>query len=1193
MFDPYQVGGSLVANAPTYIERPSDKQLFEALERGEFCYVLNCRQMGKSSLLVQTRYHLEQKGFHCVTIDLTQLGSERVTPLQWYKGFVTELWRGLGLVGELNLKAWWQDVEDLSLVQRLSQFFECLLHWPSIDRRLFVFVDEIDSVLSLPFSVDDFFAVVRYCYNQRTIDPAYNRLAFAIFGVATPSDLIGDRKRTPFNIGTAIDLSCFAVETLSPLEVGLNLGRGNAKAVLREIFYWTNGQPFLTQKLCQIVRKQLLFADAEVEANGRDPRPGHEAAWVAEIVDRYIVRHWETQDEPEHLKTIRNRLLHDGNRAGVLLGLYQKLLQGETIRRNDSRAHMELLLSGLVLDRRGWLEIKTPIYRSVFDLDWVARQLSTLRPYSEALDAWIASQKIDDSRLLRGQALRDARTWASDKSLSDCDYQFLAASVDRDRRETERRLEAERMAAIEEKLAAERLNAKRQKMFNFTLSGALVVSIGLGITALRQSDRAFQSEQGARVREIQALVASSDGLFASHQRLDATLAAIKASHQFECIDRVGRESCPAELKAEIDRVLRQAIFSTQETNRLEGHRGWVLVVKASPDGQTIATGSNDRTVKLWQPDGTLLNTLPHSDTVHGLNFSPDSQTLVTSSLDGNIYLWTRDGRLLHQFRGHDSAIWDLAFSPDGTQIASAGGDGTVRLWNRNGDRLATLSESETAVWGVSFDLQGRSIVANYRSGSIVIWNADGTLEQTFTPHTGAVWDLEIARLEIDGNRETIVASASGDGTVKLSRLDGTLLKTLEGHEAEVFEVAVSPAGDAIAASGGDRTVRVWRPDGTLLSVLRGHRSAIRGLAFVPDTSLLISASDDNTAHLWKLDNPFTKVLQGHDRTIWDVDFSPDGQQILTTGDTAKVWSRDGRLLTSVADILRLRESVFVDKAHFQAPLQARVARGTPREQQLFFFSASRLGQISLWNADGTLFGEFDGHTGGVWDTTLSPDGRLLVSAGDDNTIKLWDLDGTLRHVLHDHRSRVYDVDFSPDGTYLGSVSEDGDLKFWTLDGQLLSSTASHDNGVWELAFSPDGRSIATASLDDTVKFWTPEGEHLQTLTGHNGGMTSVEFSPDGQFVVGGGAFGRLQLWRSDGTELMTLAAHDSVVWDVAFSPDSRSIVSGGDDRTAILWDWEKIQQTDPLEYACDLVRDYLATNPNLTEDERHLCDDVK
>ena len=123
----YQVGGSLPMDAPTYVVRSADRHLYKALKRGDFCYILNSRQMGKSSMMVQMMNHLQHEGFSCGAIDLTRIGSENVTPEQWYKGFTVELWRSFGLLRKVNLKTWWNERKDISPIQRLSQFIEEVL----------------------------------------------------------------------------------------------------------------------------------------------------------------------------------------------------------------------------------------------------------------------------------------------------------------------------------------------------------------------------------------------------------------------------------------------------------------------------------------------------------------------------------------------------------------------------------------------------------------------------------------------------------------------------------------------------------------------------------------------------------------------------------------------------------------------------------------------------------------------------------------------------------------------------------------------------------------------------------------------------------------------------------------------------------------------------------------------------------
>ena len=866
----YQVGGSLPPNAPTYIQRPADEQLFRGLLGGEFCYVLTSRQMGKSSLRVAVMARLRTLGVQCSTLDLTSIGSQHVTIEQWYAAIAAILSKQLPL--KTSLRPWWRERLDLPPAARLAAFIEEIL-LPETQGPLVILIDEIDSILALNFPTDDFFALIRTCYNQRAEVPDYRRLSFALFGVATSGDLIADKQRTPFNIGQAIELKGFSPEAIAPLVSGLTAVFPNPQQGLERIFHWTQGQPFLMQKLCQ----QLLQQSPKFRLP--DPHPSNTSETLVDLcVQKRIVEHWETQDSPEHLKTIRDRLLYNDQRAAELLSLYRRIWQGSashgqasTIPAEDSPQQQELLLSGLVDAHNGYLQVKNPIYQQVFNLPWIESHLQRLRPYASLLNAWLESHGEDSSRLLRGKALQEALDWTQRKSLSDVDYRYLSASQALEQQERQQkdaferqtiqqRLEQERLRESQRCLQLQTQNVQRQRQFLGLLGVTLVGSMGLGLAN-------FRAYQRSALSEVSAFMAASQGSYTSEQQLDALVQGLQARQTLNQLQFLSSQQ-RQELHRQTQQILEQAIHANHETNRMAAHPGGVLGVDVSPDGQWIATSGPDGTAKLWQRDGTLVHTLPVGSTVYSVQFSPDSQLLATPSLKGDIYLWSMDGDLQTHLRGHEAAVWHLAWSPQGDYLLSVSSDGTLRQWSREGQLLHTLRQHGGTVWNVAVHPQGKEFASIGSDGTIIRWQWDGTLINRFSEGISSGWAIAYHP------QTHLLAAGYSDHQIRLWQPDGTLVRHLQGHGAEVGTLVFNQDGSSLASGSADGSLKLWSEDGTLRNNLQGHRSRLRGVAFSPDGREVLSAGEDGFVRIWQVDNDFMEPLGGHDQEVWQAQYFP-------------------------------------------------------------------------------------------------------------------------------------------------------------------------------------------------------------------------------------------------------------------------------------------------------------------------------
>ncbi|MCM1984772.1 AAA-like domain-containing protein [Lyngbya confervoides] len=1150
----YKVGGCLGLDHPSYVTRQADHRLLASLLAGQFCYVFNCRQMGKSSLRVRAMHQLTQRGMSCASIDLSILGSQ-TQPQQWYGGIITQLFQGFSLVGKTQIKPWIQAHQHLSPVQQLEQFLMDQVLPHSGGRPLYIFIDEIDKILSLNFSADDLFALIRYFYNQRAETPALRQLTFALFGVATPSDLIQDKTQTLFNIGQAVELTGFSLSEVEPLAMGLAAHCEDTAAVLDAILDWTGGQPFLTQKLCQLVAQRV------------HPIPRTQSAQqIDTLVRSQLVDHWETQDEPVHLKTIRDRLLCHPSRTARLLRLYQHIWQQGACPTDDSPEQSELRLSGLVVQHQGSLRVSNRIYREIFDDLWIRQQLAQLRPYAEALNAWEESQRQDNSRLLRGQALQDALNWSTSQRLSAQDFQFLAASqvldnqraLEQERRQREvERLATALMAEQHAKQALAEAYAQAKGRLRIA-SGVLTLSVLGAVIATGWLGYVLHRQRQVRVQALEWAGKSALSQFEFNQ-LGSLVTAMEAG---EALQALVQKNQPLQTYPTVAPLtaLQDILSQIRERNHLLGHQQPINGISLSPDGAWVATASRDGTAKLWTLRGQEHRSLTgHQGDVYGVSFSPDSRRLATASKDGTVKVWSLTGSLLFTL-SPGSAVYSVSFSPDGKWIATAAQDGTAHLWTSQGEHRATLLGHQGAIYSIQFHPNSQQMVTASRDRTVKVWRLDGTLVRSRS-------GLGIQYSASFSPNGQILASAGQTGEIQLWA-GSQLKKTIPAHAGEIYDVSFDPTGQFLATASADETVRIWSVEGEEITTFQGYQGAVYDVSFDEQGHSLATASHEKHARLWNLQHHPLSHPRTSDSEAAALQISPDGQYLITAFTQGQLSLHNRR--TQRTRQVQSGVNPLYDLTLIPGQSQLAVAGGD--------------GSIRILDFQGQSIRRFQAHQDLIYSVSAHPQEPVLATSGRDRLVKLWTAQGQLKQTLQGHQDAVYDVSFSPDGQWIATASGDKTIKLWSTSGQIQTTLKGHTGPVHQVTFSPNSRSLATASSDGTARLWTIQGEQRQIFPHDDGLVFRVAFHPQGQQLVTGSKDGMLRRWTLDGTLQDQMKGHPSLVMDVIFSPKQELISLGQQDRAPQIWP-PTASAASRLHYllrqGCNWLADYRLQHPQL------------
>ena len=1051
----FVAGGTLAGSVPCYVERQADTDLLAALLAGEPCYVLDTRQVGKSSLIVHAAAQLRAAARRTAILDLSTFGNAP-TQEEWYGKLLADTARALELEDEAD--TFWEEKARFSSEQRWFLAMRDLI-LPRLTMPLVVFVDEIDAVRNLPFSTDPFFALIRALCNLRAHEADAGLLTFCLAGVATPSDLIRDPRTTPFNVGRRIELRDFTLEEVRALAPGLCGTPAQRGAQMQRIHHWTEGHPYLTQRFClAAAEKGRTLTAREVDALCRET---------------FLCR--RAQSEEANLQFVRRQVLEDSD-APDLLMRYARLRSGRRVAAESADPLTDrLLLSGLVQveARRDppRLTVRNRIYARVFDRHWIRANLPD-------------AERRRQSQAVRLGVLRASLVWCG----------VAAALLFALARQREVGWQQSHIAGLNRKLRAEEGDlAHRTQQVNNAERRLQVVDADIASQRrkLLRLDTKAQNMQRKNLFEHNRLVQTQRDMARTKRGRQKAFATIH--HLQQEAERIREDS---EAKRQSALALMGSSLSGQEFEALEhGLRAVAPALRrhAPPTSEALRGLGNAATAGVYR-----LFRLKHPFRLETSGFSADDRLIAAGGWNRWVYLWdTRTGQQVGKVPALPDAyreprVWTTEFSPDGKYLVTTGRDGIARVW----DASALLHSTPHPVWEVPCAVSGtydpnRRIVAHFSpsgrylavSGAVVeegkqanyatVWDVPARTRLTTLRHDGEINSLAFNNRSILPDHRTVrqderyLAVAGGSRTVRifdfragrevyhhadeksdvraaaftrwsdslyLSFADGRtesrgwnpetgrepgqtepsyLQHSYDQHAGNVPSLACSDDGFFLAcADARDFAVQVWYREYTQCPVysLRTHVASVNSVRFSHDGSRLVTASSDGAAEVWLLAAPLYAISGG---ALHGVALSPDGSVLA-------------------------------------APAQE---PGNGGGRVFLWEAAGDEGRTPLWsrNACGIL-NEFGGEMAGpVLHAAFSPDGWRLATAGDKGTVLIWklkyrtgiDTHNPIPLMGHNTMTKVNCVAFSPDGRLLLSGSDDRTACLWDAQTGKLLHTYPH------------------------------------------------------------------------------------------------------------------------------------------------------
>ena len=1180
----FSVGVPLHAVRPGYVRRPADDTLFETLVSGGYAHVIAPDRTGKSSLIAATSARLQNNGIKVAIIDLAQI-SERdggTDAGRWYYSIAYRLLRQLRL--KIDLQAWWQDKSFLSNRQRLVEFYvEVILQ--NISERIVVFIDEIQCIEDLPFA-GQLLASIRAAHNARITEPDFARLGFVLVGECDPESLLEDSRLSPFAITRPIHLSDFSRVDLDLFANELNLSERDAKAALDKIYYWTSGQPYLSQKLARSVARERISGNIE--------------AHVDRIAMNQLAGRAAIRNEP-HMSNIHRVITGNKKRCEALLNLYGQIRKGVATETDlGSSLQRRLVAVGLIVPGDdGMIAIRNRLYESVFTARWANENLPLHwrgpaiavgvilliialpfwytqllpRPYvrvlssptvkietaatayknmhsfpghSDAADRLIRIFLQDRARLtnnraeiaeieLLAQRLPLAEDFARNLVAGFWDRQVTVALRDENR-------DVALLAAIEALIVSTPVRRRRAA----TLVGDDYSQLIATLNTQNADHLAFNPDQ--------LLLSIVRGSQISQWSLSNQILTPREPWTISAL-----EVTPLVRRVVVDRagiVNRVGLTVNISHSRLDDLRLKLI----APSGRAVEltfdqaqSAANDvirfgRT-ELSAFNGEILNgtwslsirdeSIGATGHLNAWNLSLDSQVAVENFERGldipepiareSSDLWiSPDGRyaIARAMQSNSARLWDLAFAQPARTLSIPANERVLGL-SANAQYIATVTQDTVNLWNTgSGKLQAKLATGSTGTNAIVTENGEYLMVRH---RSGNDTEFELWSFET----KSVMSRLSIAGTPAL--------------------VAIDASGRRLAVADFDRAVRIWDfSSGDPVSQLDFWAQPSE-ITFAAGGEVLGVVHGNKGISLWRVDQSGGPLIYERGADDWQMSFSPSGAKVLAGS------KRQG------FQVYRSN-----DGAMFGPP----IGSGNPQEKanmlafssdELHVVTADKSGSVQLWivapipaTADDNLVTAVAPgrrlwrETGGSV-SAISPGGIHLAIGDSGGHVHIVQVDANAEELAEaadelsflGHRGAIVGLAFSQDGALVASAGLDREIRIWDTSSGLPRPFHVHtlETDIDKITFSPTGNRLAVLGGQ---RLWVIDTDNGAALADIELGEfhVGIAFAVDEQLYIGGesGALRSLTSDRAGGWHLRNVWQGQSAIRNLAISPNGQRLV---------------------------------------------------